>query len=82
MTLNELKTEAEKLGYNLVKKKPPTVRLFSCTCGRKRLSSWGNEVTKEYLVACPICGNGEKNEWKKTEREARLLWNEYIRGEE
>ena len=37
MNLEELKSEAAKLGYNLVKKQPYT-KLLPCTCGEKKPS--------------------------------------------
>ena len=82
MTFEELKAEAEKQGYNLIAKPPKKVKLLPCPCGRKQLSIWGRSNPEEYLVSCPKCGNGEDNEWCRKERQARLLWNEYVGGAE
>lgn len=83
MTFDELKKEAQRQGYSLIKRKEPIVRLLPCPCGRKHLSIWGSlypslGIKREYLVACPKCGNGEDNEWKPTEKEARELWNRTV----
>ena len=81
MTLDELKIEAEKLGYRLVKNQP-YIRLLPCTCGRKRVEEWldyGFGVRDNHFYACPRCG--KKSPPAKTMREAKRAWNEMIEKE-
>ena len=40
MTFEELKTEAERQGYKLVKKPIPLPKIHPCTCGRKKMETW------------------------------------------
>ena len=39
MNLEELKAEAAKLGYNLVKRQP-YIKLLQCACGKKKPHEW------------------------------------------
>ena len=81
MTLDELKTEAEKLGYRLVKNQP-YIKLLPCTCGRKIIKEWydaGFWAGDKYFYACPRCG--KKSPPAKTIRGARIAWNEMIEKE-
>jgi len=70
MTIEELKAEANKLGYSLVKK-PERVPHSKCVCGR-RPSVWSGRGT--FYICCEKCGRqseryiNEKNAWKN--------WNE------
>ena len=77
MTLDELKTESEKLGYRLVKNQP-YIRLLPCTCGRKKVEEWFG-VRDNHFYACPRCG--KKSPPAKTTRGARISWNEMIEKE-
>ena len=80
MTLKELKAEAKKRGYMLVKDSRAQ-KLSQCTCGCKilewRVSRWpdGNF----YYFACKKCG--KKSEYGKNEIEALKKWNEMIESE-
>ena len=84
MTLEELKIEAGKLGYHLVKNQK-TVRLLPCpVCGSKRTIEWihmGGE--KGYKRECERCGF--EAGWGATKKEAREIWNKkvevYLKGE-
>ncbi len=79
MTLEELKQAADEMGYSVVKKPQPTVKLLPCTCGRKQIDKWhGRSVAMgDYIVyKCYRCGN--KAEPGKTIRAARLNWNKMI----
>lgn len=78
MTLDELKREAERQGYSLVRKQPPLPKLQTCLCGRKLISIWHRCNPEEYRASCPKCGFGEENEWSATPRRAREIWNESI----
>lgn len=83
MTLEELKIEAKKHGYHLVKDRQ-TVRLLPCpVCGAKRTIEWISMNGKGYSRACAKCDF--QAEWRKTKTEARESWNktvlEYLKGE-
>lgn len=81
MTLEELKTEAEKQGYRLIKKPEPLPKIKPCPCGRKRLELWHRNMwSAGYLqIGCPKCKR--RGDWGKNEREARELWNMRITDE-
>lgn len=79
MTFEELKAEADKQGYNLLKKQEK-VKLLDCTCGGKRRFHWSkikDWQTYEGLE-CEKCG---KKVWAKTELEAKKAWNKLIESE-
>lgn len=74
MTLEELRKEAKKLGYKLVKD-TPKIEFVPCVCGANRRHRWvraGGSMGFE----CQKCGR--KSPFGKTEQEARLLWNQMI----
>ena len=78
MNLEELKAEAAKLGYNLVKKQPYII-LSHCTCGEKKPSEWfyyteENKVMRIYK--CDNCGLSALP--AKTDRQARENWNQLV----
>jgi hypothetical protein len=76
MTLENLKIEADKLGYKLVKK---TTRepLLPCTCGVNSRSMWfcTNEGKKVFYV-CNGCG---KKVYGKNQTDLRRNWNKTIK---
>ena len=76
MNLEELRAEAAKLGYNLVKKQP-YIKLSRCTCGENKPSEWfyyteENKVMRIYK--CDNCGLSALP--AKTNRQARENWNQ------
>ena len=76
MTVEELKIEANKLGYNIIKKQP-YVKLLPCTCGQKKPTHWykfGNEVGEFYK--CPKCDF--MSPVAKTKNKAKENWNEAV----
>lgn len=77
MNLEELKAEAAKLGYNLVKKQT-YITLSPCTCGKKKPCEWfctgENRGTSFYK--CDNCGLSAPS--AKTNREARENWNKLV----
>lgn len=81
MTLDELRAEAAKLGYKLVKaQKQEYVKIGPCpVCGKKRTSTWisyGNFP----LVHHRRCSNcGFQGYPRRTPTEARLGWNEAVK---
>lgn len=80
MTYEELKTEAKKLGYNLIKanSKP---RLKPCVCGCKaRHHYYCRDSQGEYRkLVCHKCGREVEGE---NELEVYNNWNKYIEKEE
>ena len=76
MTLDELKVEAEKLGYTLIKKSE-SVKMLPCTCGCKRRTEWFGKG--QIFYSCNGCG--KKSPPAKTERGAKRAWNEMIEKE-
>ena len=88
MTLEELKAEAEKLGYNVVKKPVKTGRKLACVCGSHRF--WNNvqfdkdRHVSECYVQCRCCKlegpHIERNHMRRDEAfaEATKAWNEMI----
>lgn len=75
MTLEELKVEAKKLGYKLIKDNP-RVKLLPCTCGRKQIDLWWDGVNYTWFYKCPKCG--KRSPSHKTQIEVRKLWNKMI----
>ena len=76
MTLDQLKAEAEKQGYKLVKKPDPLPRIHPCSCGRQKLQTWweaGEYQGRGTFLKCPNCG--KRGAVGKTERETRENWN-------
>lgn len=88
MTLEELKAEAEKLGYELRKKKPAAkyVPFLPCLCGGTRHYEWitGEKLPGERnwrvvsFFECSKCGLKSKEYPGKTDNEAREGWNRMI----
>lgn len=60
MTLKELKIEADKLGYQLIKKQPrkkqPYIPFPSCKCTNYRKGIERYQNGEGYYWRCPICG--------------------------
>jgi hypothetical protein len=77
MTLEELKAEAKKHGYKLVKDNP-YISLAPCICGRKKvgLSMIYGKTKTPYFHKCNKCGL--TSEPTKTKYEAKLKWNECV----
>lgn len=73
MTLEELKAEAEKLGYTLVKKNP-YVALLPCSCGEKHSIRWGGAMY--YCCKCGLVGKPSRYKYQ-----ARKNWNTAVKGE-
>lgn len=82
MTIEELKEEAKKLGYTVVKI-PKKEALLPCTCGNNRREHWNRVEIKSgrvyEVLKCSKCGKSVEG---LTEREARHNWNEMIKKEE
>lgn len=81
MTLEELKQAADEMGYSVVKKPQPTVKLLPCTYGRKQIDKrTGCSVAMGRYSVYRCCRCGIKAEPGKTIRAARLNWNKMIEG--
>jgi len=82
MTFEELKEEAKRQGYNLIKitKKE---KLLPCICGNTRRQHWHRVDVKSgrsyEILRCPNCGREVNGE---TEKEAKHNWNLMIKKEE
>lgn len=76
MILEELKVEADKLGYNLVKK-PEKVTLLPCPiCGKKRTHEWYAVDVGSRFRRCSECDF--TGGYGKTRGEARRKWNKAV----
>lgn len=79
MNITELKAEAKKHGYYLVKS-PSYTRMLPCTCGSKRRRCYVESSKGKVLYGftCIKCGNeGPK---RRSIDEARQAWNEMVGG--
>lgn len=79
MTYEELKLEADKLGYKLIKKTEPIKRL-PCTCGCKLV--WYSCSAFDVGFKCRICGKRSSSKIGASERQKIIDWNNMIKGEE
>ena len=77
MTYEELKEEARKMGYHLVKNEG-SIPLLPCICGAKRRERWSGP--NGGFLRCVKCGR--KGGYAKSARGEKLAWNEMIRREE
>lgn len=76
MTVKELKIEAAKLGYNIIKKPEPMplVKLLPCVCGCNKRSKWySNKLSWYKCNKCGFTGGSAYNE-----RDVRIKWNEAV----
>ena len=77
MTIEELKAEAKRQGYSLVKKQP-YIALKKCPkCGNKPVL-WVRTIDDKQKYDCDCVWIVE---WQKTDRQARVAWNEAIENE-
>lgn len=74
MTFEELKAEAKRQGYNLIKQ-PTYIPLKPCVCGAKRSVKMFYSTTGQGYM-CLKCRR--ESERCKTKNEARLSWNKRI----
>lgn len=78
MTLDELKAEAKRQGYKLIKDNPMP-KLSPCICGAKRRAEWTSASLRGYCYECMKCG--KMSSWGDTRREARENWNRMVNDE-
>lgn len=78
MTVEELREEAKKLGYNIVKD-IPNIKLEPCPrCGSKRTIEWVHiDTDRGYTRECYVCEF--RADRGSTKREARENWNKKVR---
>lgn len=76
MTFEELKAEANRQGYSLLKR-VPRERFLPCSCGNNRRTEW--LTTGGVVYECTRCGR--RGPVGKNETEARRLWNMMIRSD-
>lgn len=74
MTLEELKVEAEKLGYHLIKNSQKITLLPCPICGKKSTHEWYNSLTNKYFRRCKCCNNFGGYS-RDTHNGAKLGWN-------
>lgn len=74
MTVEELKKEAAKLGYNIIKKQE-YIRFKPCVCGCNRRTHWYSYENTVFFE-CNNCGL--KSPIGLDEKEAKLNWNKMI----
>lgn len=79
MTVEELKLEAAKLGYKLIKKQE-SIKFLPCICGRNARHLWWDCDTQMCFYRCKYCGF--KGNQGKTERKAKINWNKTIEASE
>lgn len=72
MTLEELKAEAKKHGYNLIKQKEK-VYLLPCVCGCNRRAKWYSAYS--ITLKCNNCGRSATGD---TELDAKKQWNRMV----
>ena len=88
MTIEELKAEADKLGYILVKKKPYQERYLPCVCGCScEDARFERGMTDDgyYYRTCPKCGfsvrfHVSELNWPRGNRDTKMKieWNKVV----
>lgn len=76
MTLEELKTEASKLGYSLIKKKP-YIPIKPCpVCGKKCTNLWYGTGGKGTMRQCSFCDFA--GDWTNEKIPTTEAWNNAV----
>lgn len=77
MTFEELKVEAKKQGYKLIKDEP-YIPFKPCVCGCNRRSEWHvADLFGSIKYECQNCGRTATG---KNKKEAKQNWNEMMRN--
>lgn len=81
MTFEELKKEAKKQGYKLIKIKP-SVKFLPCICGCKRRTWWSSSYMmsdrkSETFVVCKRCGL-QSPKVVGNNNDVKIAWNNMI----
>ena len=75
MTVEELKSEAKRLGYKLIKDvRPP--KLLPCICGSNKRTEWWDSARCCVELECQRCGLIASG---KNRTEAILAWNARVK---
>jgi len=79
MTFEELKAEAKRQGYHLIKCRE-RINLLPCTCGCNRRNHWSKIKDNQTFAGleCIRCG---RKVWGKDTLDARKNWNKVIEAE-
>lgn len=77
MTVEELKAEAKKLGYKIIKV-PEKIEKLGCVCGASSrcVQQWYHFGTNTLFFKCKKCGRKSK----EAKTEAIKLWNEAVKN--
>lgn len=75
MTIEELKAEADKLGYRILKKEK-YINLSPCSCGRKKPEKWHDAIEGNKFYQCRNCGR--KAPGANTDKQAKKNWNKMM----
>lgn len=76
MTLEELKAEANKLGYSLIKKKP-YIPIKPCpVCGKKCTNLWYGTGGKGTMRQCSFCDF--EGDWTNKKISVNEAWNNAV----
>lgn len=76
MTLEELKAEANKLGYSLIKKKP-YIPIKPCpVCGKKSTHMWYDAANKKTARKCAFCDF--EGDWTNGKISVNEAWNNAV----
>ena len=76
MTLEELKKEAKKQGYYVMKPTSIYTKFLPCTCGYNKRTEVHAEDTFAIAYKCKKCGL--QSEFREKAEWARQAWNEMI----
>lgn len=82
MTFEELKAEAEKQGYMLVKKQTLTkdeIKIFPCSCGSEKIYHFFGFRYDGFN--CGICGKESLSRKGASEREKIKDWNKQVKND-
>ena len=80
MTVDELKIEAKKLGYNIVKIPERPEKLLPCICGSRHRSHWESRHDDGLWYKSLRCKCGRRADGL-TKIEVNKNWNNMIRKE-
>lgn len=78
MTIEELREEADALGYKLVKK-TERIHMLPCTCGCNRREHWYTYVKGKEVVQL-VCNKCGRSVYGVNEQDAKRNWNKMIEG--
>ena len=80
MTVDQLKEEADKLGYRLIRKSAPKIAV--CNCNNRKPKQYCSYLAcvKNIYFFCPNCS--KKSDPMEHEEDAILNWNEKVADSE